>query len=90
MRYNACQKTKVHHEKKYVLLNLLEIPSVSWKIILVNLIKELFISQGFNVICVIVDCFGKQIHIIPINTKLTSKGMAKIYQDNVFKLYSIL
>ena len=46
-------------------------------------------SQGFNAIYVIVDCFSKQIHTIPTNTELTSKGMAKIYQDNVFKLYDI-
>ena len=46
-------------------------------------------SQGFNAICIIVDHFSKQIYAIPTNTELTSEGMAKIYQDNVFKLYSI-
>ena len=46
-------------------------------------------SQGFNVICIIVDHFSKQIHVIPINTKLTSERIAKIYWDNVFKLHSI-
>ena len=47
-------------------------------------------SQGFNAICIIVDHFNKQIHTIPTNTKLTLKRIAKIYWDNVFKLYSIL
>ena len=46
-------------------------------------------SQGFNAIYVIIDHFSKQIHIIPTNTKLTSEGIAKIYQDNIFKLHSI-
>ena len=46
--------------------------------------------QEFNAICVIVDHFSKQIHAIPTNTKLTLEGIAKIYQNNVFKLYSIL
>ena len=46
-------------------------------------------SQEFNAIYVIVDCFSKQIHAIPTNTELTLEGMAKIYQDNIFKLHSI-
>ena len=46
-------------------------------------------SQGFNTIYIIVDYFSKQIYAIPINTKLTLEKMAKIYWDNVFKLYSI-
>ena len=47
-------------------------------------------SQGFNTIYIIVDRFSKQIYAIPTNTELISEEMAKIYQDNVFKLYSIL
>ena len=47
-------------------------------------------SQGFNTICIIIDCFSKQIHAIPTNTELTSEEIAKIYWDNVFKLYGIL
>ena len=79
MGYDACQRTKVHREKKHAPLNPNKIPSASWEIISVDLIGELPMSQGFNVICVIIDCFNKQIYAIPINTKLTLKGMAKIY-----------
>ena len=46
-------------------------------------------SQEFNVIYIIIDHFSKQIHTIPTNTELTSERIAKIYQDNVFKLHSI-
>ena len=90
MGCDACQRTKTHHERKHTPLNPNEILSAPWKIILVDLIRELPMSQGFNAIYVIVDHFSKQIHIIPTNTKLTSEGMAKIYQDNIFKLHSIL
>ena len=89
MRCDTCQRTKAHHERKNTLLNLNKIPLAPWEIISVNLIEELPISQGFNAIYVIVDHFSKQIHIIPTNTELTSEGMVKIYQDNVFKLYGI-
>ena len=47
-------------------------------------------SQEFNTIYIIVDHFSKQIHIITTNTKLTLEEIAKIYQNNIFKLYSIL
>ena len=46
-------------------------------------------SQGFNTIYIIIDHFSKQIHAIPTNTELTLEGIAKIYRDNIFKLYGI-
>ena len=89
MGYNAYQRTKAHHERKHALLNLNEISLAPWEIILIDLIGELLMSQGFNAICVIIDRFSKQIYAIPTNTELTSEGIAKIYQDNIFKLHSI-
>ena len=89
MEYDTCQRTKAHCKRKHALLNLNEILSAPWEIISVDLIRELPISQRFNTICIIVDCFSKQIHAIPTNTELTLERMAKIYRDNVFKLYSI-
>ena len=47
-------------------------------------------SQGLNIIYIIVNYFNKQIYAIPTNTKLTLEGIAKIYWDNIFKLHSIL
>ena len=89
MGCNACQRTKAHCEKKHALLNPNKILSASWEIISVDLIRELPMSQRFNVIYIIVDHFSKQIYVIPTNTELTSEGMAKIYQYNVFKLHDI-
>lgn len=55
----------------------------------VDLIGELLESSGYNAICVIVDRFTKQIHVLPTHTTLTAEGMVKLYQDNVFKLHGI-
>ena len=68
MGYDAYQRTKAYYKKKYASLNLNKIPSASWEIILVDLIRELPMSQRFNTICVIIDHFSKQIHAIPTNT----------------------
>ena len=90
MRYNAYQRTKAHCKRKHTSLNLNKIPSAPWEIILVNFIRELPISQEFNTIYVIVDYFSKQIYIISINIKLILERIAKIYQNNILRLYSIL
>ena len=79
MGYNAYQRTKAYHKRKHALLNPNKIPSALWEIISINLIRELPMSQKFNTIYVIIDCFSKQIHVIPTNTELTSEEMAKIY-----------
>ena len=55
----------------------------------VDLIGELPESNGYNAICVFVDRFSKQIHVIPTHTTLTAEGMAKLYRDNVFRLHGL-
>ena len=56
----------------------------------VDLIGELPESNGYNAICVIVNKFSKQIHAIPTMMKVTARGMAQIYQDNIFKVHGLL
>ena len=90
MGYDACQRTKAHHERKHALLNPNKIPLALWEIISINLIRELPISQGFNTIYIIVNYFSKHIYIIFTNIKLILERIAKIYQNNIFKLYGIL
>lgn len=46
-------------------------------------------SKGFNSILVIVDRFSKKIEAIPTTTELTSKGVAKLYRDHVFKHHGL-
>lgn len=84
-----CQKTKNHREKPHAPLQPNEIPQGPWEIVSVDLIGELPESNRYNAICVIVDRFTKQIHVIPTHTTVTAEGMAKLYRDNVFKLHGI-
>ena len=64
-----------------------DVPSEHWQVISVDLIGELPESHGYNAICVVVDNFTKQIHVLPINTTITSEGMARLWHDHVFKLH---
>ena len=79
MRCDAYQRTKAYCEKKHALLNPNKILLALQKIILVNFIRKLPISQGFNTIYVIVDYFSKQIYIISTNIELILERIVKIY-----------
>ena len=70
-------------------LNPNEPPPYPWHTISSDLIGELPESQGYNAICVFVDRFSKQIHLVPTSTDLTAQGMAKLLRDHVFKLHGM-
>jgi hypothetical protein len=59
-----------------------------WEIISVDIIGPLPKSQGKNTILTVVDQFSKMIRLFPISTDITTKGVATIFQDHIFKLHS--
>ena len=79
-----CQSAKPIRQNPHNLLHLHDEP---WQVISVDLIGELPESQGYNAICVVVDHFTKQIHVLPTNTTTTLEGMARLYCAHVFKLH---
>ncbi|OCB83965.1 reverse transcriptase-RNase H-integrase [Sanghuangporus baumii] len=66
-----------------------EVPEAPWQIVTVDLIRELPESNRFNAICIVVDHFSKQIHMILMMRKLTAEGMARIYRDHIFWLHGL-
>ena len=87
--YDRCQQTKALRTPRTKVLHLNKVPDAPWQIVMVDLIGKLPESNGFNAICVIVDRFSKQIYMVPMTMKLTAKGMAKIYRDQVFRLHGL-
>lgn len=65
------------------------VPEAPWEEVTVNFIGKLLELNGYNVICIVVDCFSKQMHVIPMTTKLIAEGTAKIYHDHIFCLYGL-
>ena len=60
-----CQRAKPIRQSPHNPLHPHDVPSEPWQVISVDLIGELPESQGYNAICVVVDRFSKQIHVVP-------------------------
>jgi transposase InsO family protein len=67
-----------------------ETPTAPWKHVSVDFITQLPGSNGFNSICVYVDYYLDQYHLVPCKSNLTAEGAANIYYSDVFRLHGIL
>jgi len=65
------------------------IPEKSWTYISADFITKLPLAQGYNSILVVVDRLTKMAHFILTIEKTTTEGLARLFRDNVWKLYSL-
>jgi hypothetical protein len=70
-------------------LHPLPIPEGPWEEISIDKIGPLPKSGNHDAILVIVDRFSKMIRLFPTETTLSLGGLAKIYQDEIWKLHGI-
>ena len=67
-----------------------EVSERPWQHILVDFIMKLPVSRNYNSILVVCDRFLKMLHFIVIIEKITAKGLAKLFRNNVWKLHGLL
>jgi len=67
----------------------LEIPKRPWQEISIDIIGPLPKLNGMDTIVVIVDQFMKMIRLKATTTNISSEGIAKIYRDEIWKLYGV-
>ena len=60
-----------------------------WIHISADFITKLSLAQEYNAILVVVDWLTKMVHFIPTTEKTTAEGLAKLFRDNVWKLYGL-
>ena len=60
-----------------------------WKYISANFITKLPLAQGHDTILVVCDQFTKMAYFIATTEKTSAKGLAKLFQDQVQKLYRL-
>ena len=84
-----CQQNKVQHQRKAGELHPLEIPEGPWQDISINMIGPLPRSNEMDAILVVMDRFTKMIRLKATTTNLSSEEVAKIYRDEIWKIYGI-
>ena len=86
---DTCSRIKPARHALYGLLKALEVPFQHWSSVSLDLITGLPLSNGFDGLLVVVDRLSKMAHYIPTTTDITSKGIARLFFDNIFKLHGI-
>ena len=67
----------------------MKIPQGPWQEISIGIIGPLSKSNGMDAIVVIVDQFMKMIQLKATTTSISSEGIAKIYRNDIWKLYGV-
>jgi len=58
--------------------------------ILADFITKLLLAQGYDLILVVVNRLIKMVHFIPTMEKILAEGLARLFRDNMWKLYGLL
>ena len=65
------------------------VPERLWKHILVDFITKLLVFRGYDLILVVYDRFLKMLHFIAITEKITAESLARLFRNNIWKLYRL-
>jgi len=66
------------------------IPEKPWSHISADFITKLPLAQGYDAILVVCNRFSKMAHFIATTEKTSVEGLAKLFQDQVWRLHGLL
>jgi len=87
--YDACQRYKNRSKAPARKLIPNAIPEKPWSHISADFITKLPLAQGYDAILVVCDRFSKMAHFIATMEKTSVEGLAKLFQDQVWRLYGL-
>ena len=79
-------RTEVLAEK----LKLSEVPEKPWTYLMVDFITKLPLVTEKDAILVVCDRLSKMMHFVATIEETSAEGLAKLFRDNVWKLYKLL
>jgi len=86
---DTCARIKPACHAPHGLLKPLQVPFRKWSSISLDLVTGLPISNRFNALLVVVDRLSKMAHYISTTTEVNSKGIARLFLDNIFHLHEL-
>ena len=87
--YNACQRNKNRTEQLAGKLMPNSILKKPWTHISIDFITKLPLAQGYDSILVVVNKLTKIVYFIPTMERISVKGLAQLFRDNVWKLHGL-
>jgi transposase InsO family protein len=85
-----CQMSKPEHTPSPGLLQPLPVPVSPWSSIGIDFITGLPRSEGKDVIMVVVDCFTKFAHFLPLSHPYTASTVAQCFFEKIYTLHGLL
>lgn len=85
----SCQQIRVDRRAPQGKLMPLPTPDRPWATIGVDFVVKLPLSQGFDLVMVVVDHFTKAAHMIPARESWKADDMARAFIDTIFKMHGL-
>ena len=86
---DLCQRMKNKMEELAGKLKLSKGPGKLWSHLTIDFIMKLLVVAGKDVILVVCDWLSKMTHFIATTEGILAEGLARLFQDNVWKLHGL-
>jgi len=88
--YNDCRRSIILRDKTLGLLKPLLIPERPWQYISMDFYKLPTDRDGYDMVMILVNCFGKRPFLIPCHKDIDAKEVAQLYIHYVYRIYGLL
>jgi len=85
----CCQVMKTLKQKPAGWLHSLQIPSQLWQSIGMDFTGPFVEIEGYNYILLVICRFTSMVHLVPTNTGISARDVARIYIKEIVRLHSI-
>lgn len=86
---DVCQHAKHLNTHPGGLLQPLPVHDGAWRDITMDFVEGLPLSEGYNVILVVVDRFTKYAHFVPLRHPFSAPPVARVFVDSMVKLHGM-